>query len=219
MDQYYFSNIEGIDDLRLECIFYEFEEEPILFLCKSDKDELYFCLCSEIRWGQRWILVKTQLENLKSLAEKCIDIATLFSNSEKVVIIDMDLQGKETCKFIDSKNIDRIDLPEDGIFLRCNKTDISEYLRHSIKECKKDYINVNYSNIYNLKPYNYSTINYAIKELVILVDSGMSGTIVCPQIYNPSSISHSYRIQSGKNYKTAPSTDIFDNVGSILSAS
>jgi hypothetical protein len=155
MDKYYFSNIEGIDNLRLECIFYEFEEEPILFLCKSDENELYFCLCSEIRWGQRWILVKTQLENLRLLAEKSIDIATLFFNSEKAVIIDMDLKGKETCKLIDSKKIDRIDLPEDGIFLRCNNTDIKEYLNNSKKVITEEFIDVNYSNIYNKPQYAY----------------------------------------------------------------
>lgn len=219
MDKYYFNNIEGIDDLQLECIFYEFEEEPILFLCKSDKGELYFCLCSEIRGGQRWILVKTRLENLIPLAEKRMDIATFYLKSKNIIIIDMDLEGNESSKIIDSNMIEKVDLPKDGIFIKCNNTDISEYLRHSIKECEKNYIDVNYSNIYNSKPSNYSTINYVIKELVLLADSGVRGASICPQIKNTPSISHNYRIKSGNNYKIVSSTDIFNNVDNFLSAS
>ena len=58
MSNIYFDNVARIGKLYLEYVFYEFENEPILFLCSDEEKKLYICLCSDIRYGQKWIVVE-----------------------------------------------------------------------------------------------------------------------------------------------------------------
>ena len=44
MKELYFENVTGIGKLYLEYIFYEFGNEPLLFLCTDAGKNLYFAL-------------------------------------------------------------------------------------------------------------------------------------------------------------------------------
>ena len=59
----------------------------------DDEKKLYLCLCSEIRYGQKWIVTECELSTLKALINEKIDIASAFLLKNKVIIIDMNLQG------------------------------------------------------------------------------------------------------------------------------
>ena len=75
MNRLYFDNVIQIGKLYLEHIFYEFESEPVLFTCSDEQKNLYFCLCSDIRYGQRWIIMPCSLMQLEALIEEKADIA------------------------------------------------------------------------------------------------------------------------------------------------
>lgn len=49
-EEAYFRNVSEIGDLCLKRVFFEFESEPILFLCENQDKQSYLCLCSEIRY-------------------------------------------------------------------------------------------------------------------------------------------------------------------------
>lgn len=104
--------------LYLDYIFYEFESEPILFSCVDDEKKLYLCLCSEIRYGQKWIITECELSTLKALIDEKMDIATAFLLKNEIIIIDRDLQGKESSYVIRSEEIDRLDLPKEGMYIK-----------------------------------------------------------------------------------------------------
>lgn len=70
MNNVYFENIDQVGKLYLEYVFYEFEYEPILFLCTDKNKNLYLCLCSEIRYEQKWIITKCNMDILKLLLNK-----------------------------------------------------------------------------------------------------------------------------------------------------
>lgn len=124
----YFESVENIGDLQLEYIFCEFEMEPILFMC-SDKDStLYLCLCSEIRNEQKWVISKCSIETLKSLIDEQIDIVTAMHLQQNMYIVELDLSGKEKSYNIESSKVDLLDLPEEGVYLRCDKEKARDYL-------------------------------------------------------------------------------------------
>lgn len=83
MNNLYFENVVHVGNLYLEHIFYAFESEPILFVCSDDARKLYLCLCAEIRYGQRWIAVESNLNLLKKLTNEKIDIASAFFRAER----------------------------------------------------------------------------------------------------------------------------------------
>lgn len=128
MNNLYFDNVVQIGKLYLEHIFYEFESEPILFSCVDEKKNLYLCLCSDIRYGQRWIITKCSISSLKALIEEKIDIASVFLIKPNIIAIDMDLEGKESSCIIEKDKIDRLDLPKEGTYIRCDKEKAKCYL-------------------------------------------------------------------------------------------
>lgn len=130
----YFENVIEIGNLYLEHIFYEFESEPILFTCADEKKKLYLCLCSDIRYGQRWIIAECSISTLKAVIEEKIDIASAFLKVPSVIVIDMDLKGIENSHIIESDKIDRLDLPKEGTYIRCDKEKAKNYLLH--KACE-----------------------------------------------------------------------------------
>lgn len=128
MNNIYFDNVIQIGRLYLEHIFYEFESEPILFTCVDEEKNIYLCLCSEIRYGQRWIVTKCSIITLKALIEEEIDIASAFLTSSNIIAIDMDIRGNESSCVIENEEIDRLDLPKEGTYLRCDKEKAKNYL-------------------------------------------------------------------------------------------
>lgn len=121
MNDPYFDHVVQVGQLYLEDIFLEYESEPILFTCHDRLNQTYHCLCSDIRHGQKWIITKCNTKILKDLLTEEIDIVTAFLKQPKAIVIDMDMNGKEKSYEINIKEIDPLDLPKPGTFIRCNK--------------------------------------------------------------------------------------------------
>lgn len=128
MGNLYFDDVIKVGKLYLEHVFYEFESEPVLFTCIDEQKNLYFCLCSEIRYGQRWVITPCNIVQLEELIEEKRDIVSVFLAAPYLIAIDMDLEGRETSSIIDNDKIDRLDLPKDGTYVRCNKEHARNYL-------------------------------------------------------------------------------------------
>lgn len=128
MSNVYFDQVIGIGKLYLEHIFYEFENEPILFLCSDEAKKLYICLCSDIRYEQKWIVAECALNTLRLLIKEEIDIASAFFLSKKVIVIKMDMQGNESSCEMDIAEVDRLDLPKERTYIRCDKEKAQNYL-------------------------------------------------------------------------------------------
>ena len=130
MKEIYFDHVAQIGNLYLDYVFYEFEFEPILFTCVDNAKNLYFCLCSDIRYGQRWLIMPCSTVALRGLIEEKIDIASAFLSSPQIIVVDMDLQGEEHSREIDYGQVDRLDLPQEGTYIRCDKRKARDYLWH-----------------------------------------------------------------------------------------
>lgn len=136
-NNYYFEDVIKVKDLFLEYIFLEFEKEPILFLCSDLTQQLYLCLCTEIRYRQRWIVIKTNILNINRLINEKIDLLSAFLEKDEAIVIDRDLQGKETSCIVQTSDIDKLDLPKEGVFLKGNKEKIRNFLW--LKKAEKNY--------------------------------------------------------------------------------
>lgn len=134
MNNIYFENAESVGNLYLDYIFYEFEKEPILFTCEDSRKRLFLCICSDIRYEQKWVIAPSSIAVLKALIEEKIDIASAFLKCPRVITVVMDRQGNESSRVIDVENLDRLDLPKEGTFARCDIEKAQNYLWR--KECE-----------------------------------------------------------------------------------
>ncbi|WP_337552839.1 DUF6575 domain-containing protein [Anaerotignum faecicola] len=148
MNDVYFDNVIQIGKLYLDHIFYEFESEPILFSCTDDKRNIYLCLCSEIRYGQRWVVTKCSITKIKDLIDQKIDIASVFLSSPNIIAIDMDMEGKEKSCIIEKDKIDRLDLPKEGTYIRCDVDKAKNYLWNKEWELIRKQL----QEVFNMKP-------------------------------------------------------------------
>ncbi|KSV57563.1 hypothetical protein [Acetivibrio ethanolgignens] len=124
----YFENVTQAGTLFLDYVFYEFEMEPIVFTCVDKEKNLYLCLCSEIRYEQKWIISRCNVHTLKALINEEIDIASALCLSKTLVVATMDIHGKEKSSVIDTEAVDKLDLPKSGTFIRCDKETAYNYL-------------------------------------------------------------------------------------------
>lgn len=130
MSDAYFKDVKSVGDLYIDHILYEFEGEPIVFICRDEVNrDMYLSLCSEIRFGQKWVLVKSTVDVLRSLIYRKTDIAGVFLAAEEVIVITMDLEGNERSEIKKTDEMDRFDLPEEGLMIRCDEESARIYLR------------------------------------------------------------------------------------------
>lgn len=127
-NEVYFENIEKTGDLYLDYIFLEYEYEPIYFTCVDDFDNLYLCLCSEIRGKQRWVISKSDTKILRKLLEQQLDMAEALCCFENVVIVDRDICGDEYSRWVEVDRVDELDLPKAGTMLRCDRESALAYV-------------------------------------------------------------------------------------------
>lgn len=155
----YFENVTNVGNLYLQHIFNTFEYEPILFVCSDDYNNLYFCICSDFRYTQKWIIVKTDVDILNKLVLGKIDILSVFT-SKKEMIEAVASANSDIC--YEQKNINDInflDLPKAGTLLKC---DIEEYNKFIKKYSQLVYDVCNNNQIEN-KTFSYS-INMGFTE-------------------------------------------------------
>ena len=73
----YFSDIPGVGCLDIDYIFFE-AECPILFTCIDLEENLYLCICCDIRDEQRWIISPTTADKLIKLIKNKISLFDAF---------------------------------------------------------------------------------------------------------------------------------------------
>lgn len=104
----YFENVPKIGNLFFVKSYYEFEHEPIVFICENEHEHEFLCYCSEIRKKQKWIIVKI----LKAITKGNIDVRSAILSARVAVIITMDVNGKSSVKTIATKYLFEEDLPK-----------------------------------------------------------------------------------------------------------
>ena len=165
----YFENVCSIGNLYLEYVFLEYEEEPVYFTCIDEKNQIYLCLCSEIRGGQRWIISESNTAILEDLIEQRIDMADALCHFDEVVVLESDIEGNETGHLLKTTEIDELDLPKRGTMLRCNAREASLYIFSKRVEAYtvklQEMINLSYEREGKIKSYS-TTIFPMNKELI-----------------------------------------------------
>lgn len=118
MKKIYFENVLDIGNLYLEHIYNTFEYEPILFTCSDDYNNLYFCICSDFRYTQKWIIVETDINILTKLVLGEIDILSVFTSKKKMIEAIKSASSDISYELKDTNNINFLDLPKSKIYLK-----------------------------------------------------------------------------------------------------
>lgn len=73
-----FCESDELGCIYLRYVFVYFEEEPLIFISINDKNDLFLCLCYDIRNKQDWVMSKTNIKIIKQLIYRDISIYEAF---------------------------------------------------------------------------------------------------------------------------------------------
>lgn len=156
MNELYFKNVSGIGDLYLEQVFNEFEGENIVFICVSDEEVRYLCVCYEMRSNLKWIICPISTSSLLALIQRRIDLYSVFEAASILTEIVYDGDG-ESSKQYDFDLFNHNFLPNKGTLLKPDSS-LDSYVKHIYSSAtdKKtmvssvdSYMNLSYSDLCN----------------------------------------------------------------------
>lgn len=112
---YFTVPLNGIGTLFLDAVFFEYEKLPILFVCRDKKNRPYFCLRCEIRRKDRCIIAPSSDNEIQKLQSKETDLYSFLRSILSLIIFDS--SQIPSFQLVQQKDVDPLDLPEEGTFL------------------------------------------------------------------------------------------------------
>lgn len=115
----YFKNVPQIGDLYLDKILFEFDYEPIVFVCKNINNLRFLCVCDDVIERYSWIVSRISNKKLIEVIENRITVMSVFSCSKhKILVIDRDFDSDEyRYSFSFFKDIAADELPNEDQYL------------------------------------------------------------------------------------------------------
>lgn len=162
MNKAYFNCSKELGNLFFEYSFLSYEESDILFTLLDENKNRFFCLCSEVRNYNNWILVKIDDNEFCDALGNKKSILDIFSEKDQIYFIS-NKSGKEELLVKNIKTISPEDLPSENIYLDLSEkqqTDLFEFfkLKNDTRSFTSTFLvatllSVNYNNVYNKDEY------------------------------------------------------------------
>lgn len=141
MQRLFFTDLPNVGDLYLTYTFLDFEGEPILFLCTDNAKKNYFCLCSEIRNEERWIIAPCENEELKLLVEDKLSIFDFFQSKKEITLVIMGQDRNEKSYLKKFLELEEADIPDRDLFLECDIEAFADYIKSNLGISKSKVVN------------------------------------------------------------------------------
>lgn len=154
----YFQTIPDIGKLFIEEILFEFDKEPIVFVCRNDKKNRYLCLCTDSIESYSWMVTPISIDTLIELLMDKIAILQAFRQSPNEVYILDKLDDKINIRKYKFKDIPQDELPDENEKLE-NKN-VNGYLSKLYGE----------QNVNCLKLIKYDKAEASMVEYIIMDD-------------------------------------------------
>lgn len=127
-EELYFSKVGEFSNLYLEKVLFEYEGEPIIFVC-SNENTKFICNCYEFRYELKWILCETSDNILLDVINQEMTLRdTFLINNKKKFEIIIDERDNTIINDISDTEIDENILPTDNVLLRVNTPDLDAYV-------------------------------------------------------------------------------------------
>ena len=125
----YFKNIPQIGNLIMDYIIFE-DSYPVLFVCKSDNNQLYLCDCCDTYYEQRWLIAPVTVQVLQNMLQDKITIREVFEKADGVCCVATWSKGdiNEKYELLESKDFLEEDLPEEGAYIESEEDEYEDYI-------------------------------------------------------------------------------------------
>jgi len=117
----YFESIHNIGDLYIAETLMEYDNHPILFICRNANNVEYICLCYEYRKSQEWIVKKVDSATIGKMKSGKISIYSVFENgADDIINITFSIDGSTFYEVTSINKLNKYNplaLPDKSVFL------------------------------------------------------------------------------------------------------
>lgn len=107
-----FTRIGEIGNLYLKEILFEFEKEPIIFVCENDKEDLFFCICTDSIIEYTWLVTKVNINFWNRIKKGEILINEALKQSDNMIFLIKKNRNDFTYKKYRFSDIPEEELPD-----------------------------------------------------------------------------------------------------------
>ena len=86
-DKVYFPNFPYGENLYLLYTYFEYDNIPIVFVCKDENNKMYFCLCHDAMFDYSCMIAQIDIETLRDVISDRIAILDVFKGQNFPIII------------------------------------------------------------------------------------------------------------------------------------
>lgn len=125
----YFKNLDYLGDLNIDYIIFDYEY-PVLFTCLDNKNNLYLCVCCDIRNEQRWIITTINEDTLINMLSDKITIRDAFviEKFDHYLVKYYGPNKPEECIKVFVSDIPTEDLPMEEEFIEADEGEFDQYI-------------------------------------------------------------------------------------------
>lgn len=125
----YFKNLDYLGDLNIDYIIFDYEY-PVLFTCLDNKNNLYLCVCCDIRNEQRWIITTINEDTLINMLSDKITIRDAFviEKFDHYLVKYYGPNKPEECIKVFVSDIPTEDLPMEEEVIEADEGEFDQYI-------------------------------------------------------------------------------------------
>lgn len=125
----YFKNLDYLGDLNIDYIIFDYEY-LVLFTCLDNKNNLYLCVCCDIRNEQRWIITTINEDTLINMLSDKITIRDAFviEKFDHYLVKYYGPNKPEECIKVFVSDIPTEDLPMEEEFIEADEGEFDQYI-------------------------------------------------------------------------------------------
>ena len=123
--------------LNIEKVLFEFEGEPIVFICKNNRRSRFVCVNTGYGFEPSWIVAKANITTIiRMLKDEISVLDTISKTADKVLLLKENKMGLEAI-YLAYNDIDPMELPDDNA--KVQNTKCVDYIQFLQNEMYKSY--------------------------------------------------------------------------------
>lgn len=121
--------------LNIEKVLFEFEREPIVFICKNTTGARFVCVNTGYGFEQCWIVAKVSIPTITRMLRDEISVLDAISKTKNKVLLLKEGNGGIEAISLDFKDIDHSELPDANVKVQNPKcADYIQFLQNEMYE-------------------------------------------------------------------------------------
>ena len=128
-----FCKAQYYGQLNIEKVLFEFEREPIVFICNNTEGVRFVCVNTGYGFEPCWIVAKVSIPTITRMLKDEISVLDAISKTKDKVLLLKEVNGEVEIKRLRYEDIDHSELPDANVRVQSSKcADYIQFLQNEM---------------------------------------------------------------------------------------